>query len=172
MDCFMKTTSLRIFILSFFPHALQNPKQKKIWFIQYFNETFLYVHIFFSSHFSDPAYLRDVGAVAHIHPAALQNFHATSLASNSAAAAMNAANAAAAIAAAEVAHKRPRLDLSHPPQGPVAGSSNAGPASNSISQPLRIDTRDQPKVRPQAYFIQKVFLEEFYITQLKYTLCL
>merc|ERR1712083_870599 len=25
------------------------------------------------------------------------------------------------------------------------GSSNAGPASNSISQPLRIDTRDQPK---------------------------
>jgi hypothetical protein len=95
--------------------------------------------------YNDPAYLRDVGAVAHIHPAALQNFHATSLASNSAAAAMNAANAAAAIAAAEVAHKRPRLDLSHPPQGPVAGSSNAGPASNSISQPLRIDTRDQPK---------------------------
>ena len=95
--------------------------------------------------------------MAHIHPAALQNFHATSLASNSAAAAMNAANAAAAIAAAEVAHKRPRLDLSHPPQGPVAGSSNAGPASNSISQPLRIDTRDQPKVRPQAFFIQKFF---------------
>jgi hypothetical protein len=127
--------------------------KKNLVHIQYFNETFLYVHIFFSSHFSDPAYLRDVGAVAHIHPAALQNFHATSLASNSAAAAMNAANAAAAIAAAEVAHKRPRLDLSHPPQGPVAGSSNAGPASNSISQPLRIDTRDQPKVRPQAFFL-------------------
>lgn len=131
--------------------------KKNLVHIQYFNETFLYVHIFFSSHFSDPAYLRDVGAVAHIHPAALQNFHATSLASNSAAAAMNAANAAAAIAAAEVAHKRPRLDLSHPPQGPVAGSSNAGPASNSISQPLRIDTRDQPKVRPQAYILFKSF---------------
>jgi len=74
----------------------------------------------------------------------LQNFHATSLANNPAAVAMNAANAAAAIAAAEVAHKRPRLDLSHPP-GPVAGSSTAGPASNSISQPLRIDTRETVK---------------------------
>ena len=146
------------------------PKTRKIWFIQYFNETFLYVHIFFSSHFSDPAYLRDVGAVAHIHPAALQNFHATSLASNSAAAAMNAANAAAAIAAAEVAHKRPRLDLSHPPQGPVAGSSNAGPASNSISQPLRIDTRDQPKVRPKPILFKSFFVGIH--TQLKYTLCL
>ena len=149
----MKTTSLRnLYFVLLSPCTLE-PKTRKIWFIyNIFNETFLYVHIFFSSHFSDPAYLRDVGAVAHIHPAALQNFHATSLASNSAAAAMNAANAAAAIAAAEVAHKRPRLDLSHPPQGPVAGSSNAGPASNSISQPLRIDTRDQPKVRPQAYY--------------------
>ena len=126
---------------------------------------------FFSSHFSDPAYLRDVGAVAHIHPAALQNFHATSLASNSAAAAMNAANAAAAIAAAEVAHKRPRLDLSHPPQGPVAGSSNAGPASNSISQPLRIDTRDQPKVRPKPILFKSFFVGILH-TQLKYTLCL
>ena len=94
---------------------------------------------------SDPAYLREVGAVAHIHPG-LQNFHATSLANNPAAVAMNAANAAAAIAAAEVAHKRPRLDLSHPP-GPVAGSSTGGPASNSISQPLRIDTRETVKVR-------------------------
>lgn len=117
--------------------------------------------IVFSSRFSDPAYLRDVGAVAHIHPAALQNFHATSLASNSAAAAMNAANAAAAIAAAEVAHKRPRLDLSHPPQGPVAGSSNAGPPSNSISQPLRIDTRDQPKVSPKPFLFKSFFCRNF-----------
>ena len=163
----MKTTSLRIFILSFFPPCTLEPKTRKIWFIyNIFNETFLYVHIFFSSHFSDPAYLRDVGAVAHIHPAALQNFHATSLASNSAAAAMNAANAAAAIAAAEVAHKRPRLDLSHPPQGPVAGSSNAGPASNSISQPLRIDTRDQPKVRPKS-FLFKSFIVGILHTRLR-----
>ena len=110
--------------------------------------------------------------MAHIHPAALQNFHATSLASNSAAAAMNAANAAAAIAAAEVAHKRPRLDLSHPPQGPVAGSSNAGPASNSISQPLRIDTRDQPKVRPKPILLESCFFGGILHTQLKYTLCL
>ena len=79
----------------------------------------------------------------------LQNFHATSLANNPAAVAMNAANAAAAIAAAEVAHKRPRLDLSHPP-GPVAGSSAA--ASNSISQPLRIDTRETVKVRWKSNF--------------------
>ena len=94
--------------------------------------------------FSDPAYLREV---AHIHPG-LQNFHQTSsMVSN---AAISAASQAAAIAAAEVAHKRPRLDLSHPP-GPVAGSSSTA-QSNSISQPLRIDTRETVKVRKAISF--------------------
>jgi len=94
--------------------------------------------------YNDPAYLRDV---AHIHPG-LQNFHQTSsMVSN---AAISAASQAAAIAAAEVAHKRPRLDLSHPP-GPVAGSSSTA-QSNSISQPLRIDTRETVKVRKAISF--------------------
>lgn len=112
-----------------------------------------------SSFFSDPAYL----AAAQIHPASLQNLHASALTASSgssASSAISAAHAAAAIAAAAsaasapevVAHKRPRLDLNsahpHASASASAPSASGSAGSSSITQPLRIDTRDQAvKVR-------------------------
>ena len=111
----------------------------------------------FDLFFSDPAYL----AAAQIHPASLQNLHASALtgsSSSSGANAISAAHAAAAIAAAAsaasapevVAHKRPRLDLNsaHPHASASASAVPSASGSGSITQPLRIDTRDQAvKVR-------------------------
>ena len=106
--------------------------------------------------FCSESYLREIAA--HL-PGGLSGLHA---AGGSAAAAIHAANAAAAIAASSAAaaaatnvpevgaHKRPRLvDLgghSSSVSGPAPGSSGSNPATGSISQPLRIDTREAVKV--------------------------
>ena len=121
--------------------------------------------------FSDPAY--QLAAAAQIHPATLQNLHPGALtgsSSSSAAAAISAAANAAAIAAAAnaasagqpevVAHKRPRLDLNsaHPHASSSAGtpSASGSAGSSSITQPLRIDTRDQAvKVSYNLSFLER-----------------
>lgn len=83
--------------------------------------------------FSD-SYLREVAAAQQIQ-------------------AMAAVNAAAAIASAnnnpEVAHKRPRLEMTHL-AAPAPAISSASSAASTISQPLRIDTREAVKVRKTA----------------------
>lgn len=72
--------------------------------------------------------------------------------------AMAAVNAAAAIASAnnnpEVAHKRPRLEMTHL-AAPALPVSSATPAA-AISQPLRIDTREAVKVRKKYHFAESL----------------